>query len=128
MVTTAGWIRSGAVSGVECKVRQIRRTFFAGASHTTGFDEFERNLATDYWTHSDEPIGAIARNLDRAAPAEHSITSWPLYGATTAFAPGGFPCCRAPTRERFPLVMMTGIFDDHYETDCLNIQAETATT
>jgi hypothetical protein len=24
--------------------------------------------------------------------------------------------------------MMTGIFDDHYETDCLNMQAETATS
>ena len=87
-----------------------------------------RNLGTDYWTHSDGPKGAVARNLDWVAPDEHSITQLPLYVAATAFAPGGSPCYRTPTRNRLPLVMMTGIFDDHYDTDCLSMQAETATS
>jgi hypothetical protein len=87
-----------------------------------------RNLETGYWTHSDGPKGAVARNLDWVAPDEHSITFLPHYGAATALAPGGSPCYRAPTRNRLPLVMMTGIFDDHYETDCLNMRAETATS
>ena len=78
--------------------------------------------------HSDGPKGAVAGNLDWVAPDEHSITFLPLYGAATAFAPSGSPCYRPPTRNRLPLVLMTGIFDDHYETDCLDMQAETATS
>ena len=81
---------------------------------------------TTAWTRQPVPLPQTSY-LDRAAPDEHPITPLPLYGAAAAFAPGGSPYRRTPTRKRFPLVMMTGLFDAYCDTDCLNIRAEPKT-
>ncbi|MDR3670853.1 MAG: hypothetical protein P4L36_08415 [Holophaga sp.] len=50
-----------------------------------------------------------------------------VFGTTIVFAPGGFPGGRMHIWNRLPLVMMTGIFDAHCQTDDSNLQPETMT-